>query len=72
MARELHASLEKIIMKETDDGPFGLKRIVTDSGTTFFKNSNGIFDEQGKKRFVSMAQVRRFEAQEKAKNKKKD
>ena len=59
-------------MKETNDGPFGLKRIVTDEGTTFFRNSNGIFDEQGKKRFTSMAQFRRFEAQEKVKNQKKD
>ena len=59
-------------MKETNDGPFGLKRIVTDKGTTFFRNSNGIFDEQGKKRFTSMAQFRRFEAQEKVKNQKKD
>lgn len=60
-------------MKETNDGPFGLKRIVTDGGTTFFRNSNGIFDEKGKEtRFKSMAELRRFEAQEKARNQKKD
>ena len=52
-------------MKETNDGPFGLKRIVTDGGTTFFRNTNGIFDETGKKVMVSMAQLRRFEANEK-------
>ena len=56
-------------MKETDDGPFGLKRIVTDGGTTFFRNKNGIFDETGKKVMVSMAQLRRFEYNEKAKRK---
>ena len=30
-------------MKETNDGPFGLTRVVTDGGTTFFRNANGIF-----------------------------
>jgi len=47
------------------DGPFGMDRVVTDSGTTFFRNRNGIFDESGKKVFISMAQLRRFEANEK-------
>ena len=56
-------------MKETDDGPFGLKRIVTDGGTTFFRNTNGIFDETGKKVMVSMAQLRRFEANEREQKK---
>ena len=56
-------------MKETSDGPFGLKRIVTDGGTTFFRNTNGIFDETGKKVMVSMAELRRFEQNEKAKRK---
>jgi hypothetical protein len=52
-------------MKETNDGPFGLKRIVTEGGTTFFRNTNGIFDEAGKKVFVTMGEVRRFERQQK-------
>ena len=51
-------------MKETNDGPFGLTRIVTDGGTTFFRNSNGIFDESGKKVMISMAELRRFEQNE--------
>ena len=52
-------------MKVTDDGPFGLKRIVTDGGTTFFRNTNGIFDETGKKVMISMGELRRFEQDEK-------
>ena len=52
-------------MKETNDGPFGLTRIVTDGGTTFFRNSNGIFDESGKKVMISMAELRRVEQNEK-------
>ena len=59
-------------MKETNDGPFGLKRIVTDGGTTFFRNTNGIFDETGKRVMVSMAELRRFEQNEKAKRKNHD
>ncbi len=51
-------------MKETNDGPFGLTRIVTDGGTTFFRNSNGIFDESGKKVMISMAELRCFERNE--------
>ena len=48
-----------------EDGPFGTKRIVTKSGSVFFRNSNGIFDPKtGKKRFASMAEFRRFEAHE--------
>ena len=52
-------------MKVTDDGPFGLKRIVTDGGTTFFRNTNGIFDETGKRVMISMGELRRFEQDEK-------
>ena len=59
-------------MKETNDGPFGTKRIVTDAGTTFFRNNNGIFDKDGKKIMVSMAQLRRFEINEKTKEKDQD
>ena len=47
---------------------FETTRIVTKSGTAFFRNSNGIFDTQtGEKRFSSMAEFRRFEAHEKTK-----
>lgn len=56
-------------MKETNDGPFGLKRIVTDGGTTFFRNADGIFDEAGKKVMMSMAELRRFEVNERQKEK---
>lgn len=52
-------------MKETNDGPFGLTRVVTDGGTTFFRNANGIFDANGKKVMISMGELRRFEQNEK-------
>ncbi len=55
-------------MKETDDGPFGLTRVVTDGGTTFFRNANGIFDANGKKVMISMGELRRFEQNEKGSN----
>lgn len=57
-------------MKETNDGPFGLKRIVTDGGTTFFRNRDGIFDETGKKVMISMGELRRFECNERQRKEK--
>ena len=37
-------------MKETNDGPYGLKSIQTDDGKVlFYRNRNGIFDKTGKK-----------------------
>ena len=59
------------IKKETDsltefvNAPYGMDRIETDGGTVFYRNKNGIFDKTGKKVMVSMAQLRRFEANEK-------
>ena len=50
---------------EKKDAPFGMDRITTDGGTGYYRNKNGIFDKTGKKVMVSMAQLRRFEANEK-------
>ena len=37
-------------MKETNDGPYGLKSIQTDDGKVlFYRNRNGVFDKTGKK-----------------------
>ena len=59
------------IEKQTDslpefvNAPYCMDRIETDGGTVFYRNKNGIFDKTGKKVMVSMAQLRRFEANEK-------
>ena len=50
---------------EKKNAPFGMDRVTTDGGTVFYRNKNGIFDKTGKKVMVSMAQLRRFEANEK-------
>ena len=50
---------------EKKDAPYGMDRVTTDGGTVFYRNKNGIFDKTGKKVMVSMAQLRRFEANEK-------
>ena len=50
---------------EKKDAPFGMDKVTTDGGTVFYRNKNGIFDKTGKKVMVSMAQLRRFEANEK-------
>ena len=50
---------------EKKDAPYGMDRVTTDGGTVFYRNKNGLFDKTGKKVMVSMAQLRRFEANEK-------
>ncbi len=46
---------------------YGMDRIETDQGTVFCRNKNGFFDAAGEPAQVpSMAQLRRFEANEKA------
>jgi len=37
------------MMKVTNDGPFGLKRITLNDGQEFYINNNGIFDMKGQK-----------------------
>ena len=43
-----------------------MDRIETDQGTVFFRSKNGIFDAEGEYVMCSMAQLRRFEANENA------
>jgi hypothetical protein len=48
------------------DQQYGMDRIETDQGTVFFRSKNGIFDAEGEYVMCSMAQLRRFEANENA------
>ena len=52
-------------MKIKKDQQYGMDRIETDQGTVFFRNKNGFFDAAGEPvQLSSMAQLRRFEANE--------
>ena len=54
-------------MKIKKDQQYGMDRIETDQGTVFFRNKNGFFDAAGEPAQISsMAQLRRFEANENA------
>ena len=52
-------------MKIQKNQQYGMDRIETDQGTVFFRNKNGFFDAAGEPaQLSSMAQLRRFEANE--------
>ena len=52
-------------MKIKKNQQYGMDRIETDQGTVFFRNKNGFFDAAGEPaQLSSMAQLRRFEANE--------
>ena len=54
-------------MKIEKNQQYGMDRIETDQGTVFFRNKNGFFDAAGEPAQISsMAQLRRFEANENA------
>ena len=53
-------------MKIKKNQQYGMDRIETDQGTVFFRSKNGIFDAEGEYAMCSMAQLRRFEANENA------
>ena len=54
-------------MKIQKNQQYGMDRIETDQGTVFFRNKNGFFDAAGEPAQISsMAQLRRFEANENA------
>lgn len=48
----MNAKIKKPKRPSWKTGPYGMERIVTDGGTTFYFNRNGVFDTTGKKMTV--------------------